>query len=120
MIPYYTVPGLKFRDKIVKKINSGRTIAETMDHITDVVCEVLGVYKPNIFTKCRRQEYVFARQISIYLLRKNHPMVSFKTIGNYFDGRDHTTCIHSIARIQDLIDTEEKTREIVKLIEERM
>lgn len=120
MIPYYAIPGLKQRDKLIKMIHPGKTLQQKLNGITDEVCYVLGVDKCELFNKCRKQEYVFARQIATYLIRKYHPEVTLKKIGEYFAGRDHTTAVHSIMHIKDLMETEEKTREIVRLIENRL
>lgn len=120
MIRYYVAPGLRFREKIVRKMGIGKTMHQKMDLITEHVCHVLGIDKEVIFTKNRKQEYVFARQVSMYFIHSNYREISLKSIGNYFAGRDHTTVIHSIQRLKDLIETEDQTRYIIKMIEERL
>lgn len=44
------------------------------------------------------------RQIGMYILREKN-ILSLKTIGRYFGGRNHATIIHASDRIQDLIDS---------------
>lgn len=59
----------------------------------------------NIIRKNRKREIVTARQMAILLLRKNTPL-SLKSIGDLF-GKDHTTVIHSIRTMTDLIFVDE-------------
>lgn len=117
MIRYYVAPGLKYKDGLNVRMDSGKSKIERMSDITDVVCEVLGVEKQKIFTPCRQREFVLARQISMYFIRKSHPDISLKNIGIYFGGRDHTTTIHSIQTLKDLIHTDSTISTKVMLIE---
>ena len=39
---------------------------------------------------------------------------SLKTIGFHFGGRDHTTVMHSVQTVSDLVDTDRKFREQVE------
>lgn len=42
-------------------------------------------------------------------------MITLKEMGDYFGGRDHTTAIHSIQAVKDLMSTDERFK--VKVIE---
>ena len=46
---------------------------------------------------------VKVRQVAMYLLR-NELGLSFVEIGNLLGGRDHTTIMHGVDKIQDMID----------------
>ena len=56
--------------------------------------------------KSRKQEIVFARQVAMYLIR-DLTSASLKTIGNFFGGRDHTTVMHSVNTIENLLSSGE-------------
>ena len=49
----------------------------------------------------RTKQLALARQVAMYLLRKNLNM-SLKEIGYCFNGKDHTTVMHAIAKIERL------------------
>ena len=53
--------------------------------------------------KIRIREITELRSIFCYLAR--NMKYSLKTIGNYLNGRDHTTVIHSVNAFKDLIET---------------
>ena len=88
--------------KTVKEIATDRkTSTLTIETITKVVCEHLGVAENKIRDKTRKKEIVLARQIAMYLA-KELTLSSLKTIGLHFGGRDHSTVIHACNSIEDM------------------
>ena len=87
--------------KTVKEIATDRkTSTLTIETITKVVCEHLGVAENKIRDKTRKKEIVLARQIAMYFA-KELTLSSLKTIGLHFGGRDHSTVIHACNTIDD-------------------
>jgi chromosomal replication initiator protein len=68
-------------------------------------------------SKSRKRIYVIPRQIAMYFL-KMFTSLSLEEIGNMFGERDHSTAIHSINTVKDLIDTDEDYRQKIKELEE--
>jgi hypothetical protein len=70
-----------------------------------LVCEhACGVN--NITKRCRERDVVLGRQLAFKLLRE-HLKMSFKSISEVFSDaiKDHSTVIHGITRINDLLDS---------------
>jgi len=87
--------------KTVKEIATDRkTSTLTIETITRVVCEHLGVAENKIRDKTRKKEIVLARQIAMFLA-KDLTLSSLKTIGLHFGGRDHSTVIHACNTIDE-------------------
>lgn len=87
--------------KTVKEIATDRkTSTLTIETITKVVCDHLGIAENKIRDKTRKKEIVLARQIAMYLA-KDLTLSSLKTIGLHFGGRDHSTVIHACNSIED-------------------
>jgi len=87
--------------KTVKEIaTEKKTSTFTIEKITKVVCEHLGVAENKIRDKTRKKEIVLARQIAMYLA-KELTLSSLKTIGLHFGGRDHSTVIHSCNAVEE-------------------
>ena len=59
--------------------------------------------------KTRKREIVIARQVAMYFA-KEYTNMSLKSIGNHFGGRDHSTVIHALTSVSDLMDTDKKFR----------
>jgi chromosomal replication initiator protein len=87
--------------KTVKEIATDRKATTlTIETITRVVCEHLGVAENKIRDKTRKKEIVLARQIAMFLA-KELTLSSLKTIGLHFGGRDHSTVIHACNSIEE-------------------
>lgn len=116
----YIVPGLKNKKNIVMQLEPNQSFESKMTNITDTVCDVLQVDKKKVFSKIRQRPYVTARQLSMYFIRRNYPHIPMKNTGDFFGGRDHTTVIHSIQTVKNLIETHPPTRAIVSVIDGRL
>ncbi|MDF2460821.1 MAG: dnaA [Candidatus Saccharibacteria bacterium] len=67
----------------------------------------------------RDKEIVVPRQITMYLMR--HEMnLSFPKIAAAVGGRDHTTAMHSVTKIEKQIDADDNLRSDVQAIRERL
>lgn len=103
---YFAVPGIRISDRV------------TESRVISYVSVMTGVNYIKMQNKCRKRELVEARHISMYLLFR---IMNLKhtAIGKMFGGRDHTTSMHAIKAVQNLIDTDEKFRtKVDKLITE--
>ncbi len=67
----------------------------------------------------RYREVVEARQVAIYLIRM-HTSKPLAYISRMFGGRDHTTAMHSINKIQDMITTEPHFKQLILKIENQL
>jgi chromosomal replication initiator protein len=74
----------------------------SIDQIIEKTAAFYKVPVNNIREKNRHKEVAFCRQVAIYISKviTGH---SLKAIGLNFGGRDHSTVIHSIQQIEDLI-----------------
>jgi len=74
----------------------------TMSELIKVVAQEFKLSPFDLKSKSRKKEIVLARQIAMYLAR-NIIGLSLSTIGSYFGGKDHTTVLHSIQKVEDLM-----------------
>jgi len=91
----------------------------TIEFILDTVAEDLKVPVEKIKGKSRKRIYVVARHLCMYLA-KNLTNKPFKSIGEFFGDRDHTTVIYSNRAINDLMDTDEVFKQTVHEIEKKI
>ena len=61
----------------------------------------------------RSKDVNLARQIAMFQIRRMTSL-SLKEIGKEFDGRDHTTVINSIKRIEEMMKKDPEKAEIIK------
>ena len=69
----------------------------------------------SVIGKRRDRHLVDARHIAMHLLRHDRYLnLSLKVIGNYFNGRDHTTVIHGLENIRNICFTNSDFKEQLK------
>lgn len=67
----------------------------------------------------RGREIVVPRQIAMYIMR--HELnLSFPKIAGACGGRDHTTAMHSIAKVEKQLESDETLREEVQMVSDRV
>lgn len=76
-----------------------------VDYIQKTVSEYFQVKVDELKDKIRKKEIVAARQVAMYFCKEytNH---SLKSIGYHFGGRDHSTVIHAVQTVNDLMDVD--------------
>lgn len=76
-------------------------IVKNTDDIITAISDYFQVPATDLLGTGRKKEIVFARQIS-WLLCKEILRMSYEAIGKDFGGKNHTTIMHGIRKIQDL------------------
>ncbi len=80
-----------------------------IDYIQKTVSEYFNVDTDDLKAKTRKKEIVIARQVAMYF-SKDYTNHSLKSIGYHFGGRDHSTVIHAVQAVNDMIDIDAKFR----------
>ena len=72
------------------------------ERIQEVVAKQWGVLSTGLVSKRRTKDLTVPRQVAMYLIREllDLPLVQ---IGNLFGGRDHSTVIHSIRKVEEAL-----------------
>ena len=84
----------------------------TPDLIRRKVAEAWGVSAEALQSKKRTKDLTVPRQVAMYLIKEmfNTPLVE---IGRLFGGRDHSTVIHSISKVEEEVASDAAFRERV-------
>ena len=78
-------------------------VVPTMPDVLRATAKHFGVEPNDLLSKGRRQELVTPRQIAMFLIR-DLTTHSFPEIGEFFGGRDHSTVLYAVKKIQDRLD----------------
>jgi len=86
------------REALGGVLNAGAAQELTADSIREKVAQHWGVTVDALTSKKRTKELTTPRQVAMYLMREllDLPLVE---IGRFFGGRDHSTVIHSIRKV---------------------
>jgi chromosomal replication initiator protein len=81
----------------------------TIEQIQRHVCDLFGLTPSDLNAKTRTQAVTFPRQIAMYLARQlTH--ASLAEVGRACGGKDHTTVLHAVDKIQTLLQADPKLR----------
>lgn len=87
---------------------------------TDVIHAVgrhFDITEKDLLGRQRTQKVVFPRQVAMYLLREETD-ISLEEIGRALGGRDHTTILHGIKKIESSLDEDVQLRASLMSIRE--
>ena len=87
--------------------------------IIEIVSDFYNVTPEDLLKQSRKKEYVNPRQIAMYIIRKELE-TSLPSIGDFFGGRDHTTVIHAIDKIERIIKEKSGLKQEIELIRDRL
>lgn len=94
------IAGWKAWDEVLF-LNGNTIIHEpiTCERIVRLVCQIYDVTKTDLLSDRRTRELVKPRQIACYLAKQLTPR-SLPEIGRKLGGRDHTTVLHAIRKVE--------------------
>lgn len=87
-----------------KALNNGEEKTHVIIHPDDIIrstCEFYNIKPTQLKGPKRDASLVKARQVTMYLLKKELGM-TFVEIGNILGGRDHTTVMHGVEKMEGL------------------
>jgi chromosomal replication initiator protein len=91
----------------------------TAKQLINTVASFYDVSLDDIVGNSRKKELVLPRQIAMFLMREELKS-SFPNIGHELGGRDHTTAMHAVMKIGTIVDNDEKLRQDINLIRQRL
>ena len=114
------------REALADKIRPGEDAAgasakslPTIDRVQEVVARRWGVTPEGLRSKARIKTLTVPRQIAMYLARDLLQM-QLVEIGQAFGGRDHSTVIHSVDKVQRQISKDRSLRERIEMARQEL
>lgn len=91
----------------------------TIDDIQKLVADHYKVRLPDMKSKTRTKPLVTARQVAMFLVKK-HLDKSLVDIGRSFGGKDHTTVMNALRRIEDQLNKDSEIKRDIDDLEGRI
>lgn len=101
------------RDKLRSVDGDGAVSSLNVHAIQDAVAKEWGVTTEGLRSKTRTKTLTVPRQVAMYLMRELLGM-QLVEIGGAFGGRDHSTVIHSLERVGEMMSEEPAVGERIK------
>ncbi|NLS02044.1 chromosomal replication initiator protein DnaA [Rhizobium sp. P32RR-XVIII] len=96
-------------------VGSGEPRRVRIEDIQRIVARHYNVSRQELVSNRRTRVIVKPRQIAMYLSKTLTPR-SFPEIGRRFGGRDHTTVLHAVRKIEELISEDTKLSHEIELL----
>ena len=98
---------LEMAQQILSDIREPQEKPITTERILHMTSDMFGYEVSELTSQRRQQGLVKARQISMYVMRELTDL-SYPAIASVFGGRDHTTVMHAVKKINSLLPAERK------------
>jgi chromosomal replication initiator protein len=102
--------------EVLKNIIKQKEEIISIELIQKVVSGFFNVKVSDLKTKRKYKGFVLPRQVSMYLSRK-FTNASLLEIGEKFGGKDHSTVLHSIKKVEEKMAKENSFREIIEKLQ---
>jgi chromosomal replication initiator protein len=110
---------IELSKRVLRDVCIKKSKAISIEIIQKATAEYFGFPEDQLRAKTRKKEIAQARQICMYLCKKLTDS-SLKTIGLHFGGRDHSTVIHAINTVEELINKDIAIGEAVERIKNKI
>lgn len=91
-----------------------------VDDIKRIVADHYNIRVSDLITKVRTKDIARARQVAMFLT-KNMTTMSLPSIGKRFGGRDHTTVMHAVKSINELLSSNDsEIQEDIKILKKKI
>ena len=94
-------------------------LAKNIEEITKYIAEFYNVTVSELIGQNRTREFMLPRQLAMYL-SKNCLSISLKKIGEYFGGRDHSSVIHSIKKLDRDLEKDPLLKRDIETLKKEM
>lgn len=106
MIAYCSLTGremtVELAEKTISEIWGKDQKVITIEHIQHKVADFFGIKNSDIRSKTRTKVIAFPRQVAMYIARTT-TNASLSDIGKNFGGKDHSTVIHAVEKIENYL-----------------
>jgi chromosomal replication initiator protein len=110
---------IQLAKEVLKNIIKPKEELISIDSIQKVVANFFNIKISDLKVKRKYKGYVLPRQVSMYISRKLTD-ASLLEIGEKFGGKDHSTVLHSIKKVEEKISKETSFKEIIENLMSRI
>ena len=107
------------REALGPRLDDEHRLRVTPEQIRQRVAERFGVSVENLVSKRRNKPITVPRQVAMYLI-KTMLDIPYTEIGSLFGGRDHSTVIHSVNKVEAEMAGDPQFRERIESIREEL
>jgi chromosomal replication initiator protein len=119
MLDIRSTEALEMAREVLGATLSDRVRTINIDDIKREVASEYGIKVSELKSRKRTKAVVLPRQIAMYIARKTTEL-SLPSIGGHFGGKDHSTVLHSINKIENTIKDNQNMKAMIDSIIDRL
>ena len=112
VLALFELTGKKPDLEVAEELLDAPEVSEIFSDPDEIIQQVANYYQiklEDIKGKSREQKFAIPRQVAMFILREDSK-INLNSIGKLFGGRDHSTVLHAIRRIQTDAATNQNLR----------
>ena len=114
-----TLIDINLTKKVLKDIVQNAEPELNVDQIQKVTAKHFDFTLEDLKCKTRKKDIVVARQVAMYLA-KEYTRNALKVIGYHFGGRDHTTVIHAVKCVHEMMNKRPQINDDIRQIKQKL
>lgn len=107
---------LELAKRVLLHLNEKKKDGVMLDNVLKVVAQHYDISITDLKSKKRHKDVSSVRQVAFYMMKKL-TFCSLQAIGEYVGGRDHSTVIHAIGKVETMIENDLLLNQKLKAIE---
>lgn len=108
---------LALAQKVLASTHKPQSMTVDVDRVLKCVSKFYSYDRQELTSKNRNKDLTHARQVAMFLMKKMTDK-SLRDIGIVFGGRDHSTVMHAVSKIEERVHKDEEFVHTLKKMEE--
>lgn len=110
---------LELAKRVLTQTTQYATRTIDFQHIMTKVCRFYPCTVEDLQSKSRNKDVVIARHVAMFLM-KSLTDKSLRDIGDFFGGRDHSTVMHALEKVEEQIKRQPELQQKLRRLEEEI
>lgn len=107
------------KDVLGRLLDADSNRPTDIEDIIEVVCSYFEIKRSDLLGSSRLKKFSTPRHIAQYLARKETTL-SYPEIGQKFGGRDHTSVLHAVRKIEEALNSDDNLRNLVAYLNRKI
>lgn len=107
---------LELAKRVLLHLNEKKKDGVMLDSVLKTVASHYDISLTDLKSKKRHKDIAVVRQVALYMMKKL-TFCSLQAIGEFVGGRDHSTVIHAITKIESMLEADAHLTQKLKVIE---
>ena len=110
-------PNIEIAEEVLDLLlkNKKKEDKPNYEDVLSIIASIYNINVSDILGNSKLAKYVLPRHIAMYVLKEKYDL-SYKTVGNILNNRDHTTVLNGYNNIKQNLDSDEELKMAVDMI----